>query len=355
MNTLFTDGFEGYFDQHKQREKISATPFARAPQLDHAEYVQLIANINKIEGFSEIQADRANEHKHFYNQWMLELEQGFNILLFGYGSKIFLLDDFLTAWNPELPIVGVNGYNPATNFKDILNTCVTAIVDQTVSDTWYRQPSERLILFLDYLVMSKKHFILFINSIDGVALRDTRTQAFLARLVESPQILFIATADHINAPLLWSEELAQRISFVWHHTPTFCPYTTETSYCDMFSLGQSKASVGVGAVKTVLESLTANAQSLYQLLVTNQYENMVEIGTTDPNTRSMPHHGIEIGKFFNLCVRKFVVSSNVNFRIMLSEFKEHKMAEVVRNKAGEEVVFVPYSFDDIEQIIQDVS
>lgn len=355
MNTLFTDGFEGYFDQHKQREKISATPFARAPQLDSAEYVQLIANINNVEGYSEIQAHRASEHKKFYNQWMLELEQGFSILLFGYGSKISLLDDFLTAWNPELPIVGVNGYNSATNFKDILNACVSAVVDPKVSDTWLRQPSERLILFLDHLVETKKHFVLFINSIDGVSLRDTKTQAFLARLVESPKILFIATADHINAPLLWSDELAQRISFVWHHTPTFCPYTTETSYTDIFSLGQSRASVGVSAVKIVLKSLTANAQSLYQLLVTSQYEKMIEIGINDPNTMSMPHHGIEIGEFFNLCVRKFVVSSNINFKVMLSEFKEHKMAEVVRDKSSEEVVFVPCSFDDLEQIVNDIS
>lgn len=352
-NTLFTEGFEGYFDQHKQRDKISTTPFARAPQLDSSEYVQLIANVHHIEGYKELQNHRANEHKKFYNQWMTELEQGFSVLLFGTGSKISLVDDFMANWNPPVPVVGVNAYNPATNFKDVLNTCVAALVEPDISDTWLRQPSERLLVFLEYIQIHDLHLALFINSIDGIALRDNKTQAFLARLVESPQISLLATVDHVNAPLLWSEELCARYNFVWHHTPTFTPYTVETSYMDILNLGQSRASVGVGAVKTVLASLTANAQGLYKLLTMYQYERMVESGIDDPNTMSVASNGIEMSEFFTLCVQKFVVSSEVNFRIMISEFKEHKMIEIVRAKSGDEVVFVPYSFDDIEQMISD--
>lgn len=352
-NVLFTDGFEGYFDQHKQREKISTTPFARAPQLDSSEYVQLLANMNDIEGYLPIQQNRSHYFKQFYNQWALELEQGFSVLLYGYGSKLELMDDFLTTWDPSTPVIGVNGYNPATNFKDILNACVATVVPEEVYNTWLRQPSERLLIFLEYLEEQKTPFVLFVNSIDGVALRDPKTQSFLARLVQSPCVTFIASADHLNAPMLWSEEMANRFNFVWHHCTTYKPYMVETSYMDVLSLGASRASVGVAAVKTVLESLTVNAQNLYNLLVTVQYENMVEKGVNDPNTMSIPQHGVEMGLFYNMCVRKFITSSEVNFKVMLSEFKEHKMAQVVRDKTGQEMVFVPYSFDDLEQIIGD--
>lgn len=350
MNTLFTDGFEGYFDQHKQREKISTTPFARAPQLDNADYVQLVGNVNDVEGYRAVQADRAQRLHAFYNQWMLELEQGFNLLLFGAGSKRDLVTSFLDAWAPDLPVVVVNGYNPATTFKDVLNLLVTTLVPKELVEKWLKQPSERLALLTAYLAQTGLHVVLAINSLDGAALRDVKTQSFLARLVESNHVKLLATVDHLNAPLLWSAELLARFNFVWHHTPTYCPYTTETAYTDILNLGQSRASVGVHAVRTVLDSLTANAQKMYKLLVTLQYEKMVQMGIKDPNTQGQITHGTDLAQFYKLCVSKFVVSNEVNFKVMFTEFREHKMVEVQR-RDGQEVTFVPYSFDDLEQLI----
>ncbi|GMM50872.1 origin recognition complex subunit 2 [Starmerella bacillaris] len=350
MNALFTDGFEGYFDQHKQREKISTTPFARAPQLDNAEYVQLIGNTNEIKGYSELQQYREKELKIFFNQWMLELEEGFSLLLFGVGSKMDIVSQFLDEWQPDAPCIIVNGFNPASNFKDLLNLVVNTVVDKDVAEGWMKLPSERLILLLQHLKENPSPVVIIINSLDGIALRNIKTQSFLSRLAESPSVSMLATVDHINAPLLWPQEMLNRFNFVWHHTTTYKPYTTETSYTDILGLGQSRASVGVHAVKTVLESLTANAQSLYKLLVTLQYENMVNNGISDPNTMGIVTHGVELSQFYTLCVSKFVVSNEVNFKVMFTEFKEHKMVEVVR-KDGHEITFVPYSFDDLEQLL----
>lgn len=352
MNTLFTDGFEGYFDQHKQRDKISTTPFARAPQLDNADYVQLIGNINDVEKYTEIQSSRQIELQQFYNQWMLELEQGFNILFYGVGSKIELINEFLTKWDPDLPVIVANGFNPATTFKDILNLLVDQIVEKELSANWLKLPHERLVLFTEYLTTTNKSVVLVVNSLDGTALRNVKTQSFIARLVESGHVKLLATVDHVNAPLLWSQETLTKLNFVWHHTPTYKPYVTETAYTNILSLGQSHASVGIHAVKTVLGSLTANAQSMYKLLVVLQYEKMASMGITDPNTVGLAAHGTDLTEFYKLCVSKFVVSNEVNFKVMLTEFKEHKMVQV-HQRDSTEIAFVPYSFDDLEQMIGD--
>ena len=59
-------------------------------------------------------------------------------------------------------------------------------------------------------------------------LRSSEEQGLLAELASFPGFHFVASVDHINAPLLW--DVKTRASFRWlcHDATTFTPYFAET-------------------------------------------------------------------------------------------------------------------------------
>lgn len=350
QTALFLDGYEGYFDQHKQREKISTTPFSRAPPIDHAALIEL--NQVQPRGLEHIQQTLSQKYSSYFNQWALEIEQGFNLLFYGIGSKRELITDFVKFWDPEAAVVVANGYNTALSLKEIINTCVSCVVPEDVSSEWLRQPSERVILLTEYLEQNKISLVLVIHNIDGQALRDAKSREFLCRIVASPSVSLVASVDHFNAPALWTAEQVSQLNFVWHNVTNYKLYRTETAYMDLLSLGKSRAAVGANSVKYVLSSLTQNARSLYQSLIMQQYERMCE-QNCGQNTIGTVFHGVDLQSFYQLCVESFIVSNEQNFKVMLSEFLEHKMAVRAKNKSGKEVVFVPYTLDDLEHLVGD--
>lgn len=352
QTALFLDGHEGYFDQHKQREKISTTPFTRAPAIDHSSLIEL--NQTQPKSLANIQETLSTKYRSYFNQWALEVEQGFNLLFYGIGSKRELIADFISFWDPESAIVVANGYNPALSLKELLNTCVSCIVPEEVSADWLRQPSERVILFTEYLEHNSVHLVLVIHNIDGPSLRDSKTREFLCRIVASPAVSLVASVDHINAPALWTAEQASQLNFSWHNVTNFKLYRTETAYMDLLSLGKSRAAVNANSVKYVLSSLTQNAQSLYRLLLLQQFELMCE-QQCGQNAVGTVFHGVNLQNFYQKCVEEFIVSNELNFKVMLSEFLEHKMAVRAKNKTGIEVVFVPYTLDDLEHLVTDMA
>lgn len=52
-------------------------------------------------------------------QWFLELQTGFNVLLFGFGSKKELLRSFGEKYLAEFPTVVAYGYSPNLTIKHV--------------------------------------------------------------------------------------------------------------------------------------------------------------------------------------------------------------------------------------------
>ena len=59
-------------------------------------------------------------------------------------------------------------------------------------------------------------------------LRGADEQALLAELAGCPGIHFVATVDHINAPLLWDVKTRAALNWLCHDATTFAPYFAET-------------------------------------------------------------------------------------------------------------------------------
>src|SRR5699024_7208645 len=119
-----------------------------------------------------------------------------------------LIMDFVSETLPEdLPVLVINGYNPATTFKEILNSSVSVLVkDEKFRKTLPKQPLELLSALLSILQAEQNQqprLTIVIHNIDGESLRADKTQSLLAQLASANQISVVASIDHIQAPILW--------------------------------------------------------------------------------------------------------------------------------------------------------
>ena len=76
-------------------------------------------------------------HCFSFHKWMLQLEENFNLVFFGLGSKRSLLVDFQTRMLADKNVVVVNGFFPSVTVKQILNGITSELVgtDTTFSST----------------------------------------------------------------------------------------------------------------------------------------------------------------------------------------------------------------------------
>lgn len=84
---------------------------------------------------------------------------------------------------------------------------------------------------------------------------------------------------------------------------------------------------------------------MYKLLVETQIRNMEKStnskGKVAPTKRGLPTMGVEFKQLLHLCAAEFIASNELSLRSMLTEFVEHKMANLSKNPAGTEHVWVP--------------
>lgn len=355
---LFLDGPEGYFDQHRTRVKTSNNSMVQAPPLEYDELNSFVL----LSGFlhNKEKQKLINTYKEMYTQWYFELSEGFSLVLFGIGSKRRLLLDYVEEYLTKMvdaPTIVVNGYNPATVFKEVLMTIVSTLNLKKVP--------KRLGDLVDHIVeyfQKKDHsmakLILLIHNIDGPGLRDEKTQVYLSKLASIKQFYVLVSVDHINAPLLWDSVSLNNFNFLWHNTTTFADYLTETSFQDLLTLGQTQKSAGSKGAKYVLSSLTTNSRSLYRVLVSNQLQNMEDDLSSkkvqnDNQLKGTIKHALEYKKFYTLCAEEFISSNEINFRTMLMEFVEHKMAVLTKDQSGTEMVFIPFSLEELQKLLED--
>lgn len=372
MVALFLDGYEGYFDQHKTREKISTAPFSRAPNVEFQEFINYVDLSRTF--YRDSRDFLLSLYRTMFTQWYFELMQGYSLLFYGVGSKRNLLLEFVTSTIPEeVPVLVVNGYNPATSFKELLNSLIPSLIDDA-SLKMPKNTPDLLQTTLSYLDSNRlKHAlseetnnalrlpkaVLLIHNIDGESLRSDKTQSFLSQLAAIPEIWLVATIDHINAPVMWDAAKLALYNFLWHDLTTYESYAIETSFEDPLSLGKVRTAAGNKGVKYVLSSLTMKARGLYRVLICYQIEAMsseLPSGTTQDDIRNIAgsvQFGIEFKLLYQKCVEEFLVSNELNFRTMLTEFLDHKMAIITKDSAGTEIVYVPYTKETIENILEE--
>lgn len=205
-----------------------------------------------------------------FDRWMLEMSKGYNIIVYGCGSKQKLLHKFCETQLVDKPLLVVNGFFPSLTIKDILQAIKVQILEINTNS---RNDHEVVDLISSALSsMPNGHVFLVINNIDGVMLRKTKDQHIISRLAKIKNLHLIASIDHINAPLMWDQTCMDNFNFVWYDCTTMLPYKNETAFENSVFF-QNSGELDLAAMNNVFQSLTNNARGIYMVLVKSQMTN----------------------------------------------------------------------------------
>lgn len=377
---------EEYFWQNRGGTKTSNNTLSAQKLLNHDEYFQAIQSYQDPHQ-SEMDF-LADLHSRAFDQWLFELEEGFNICLYGYGSKRTITERFTrhlyTHLSDQAPykgtkktpkIVVINGYSAGTTVKDILTTVASTCVSPNVRTP--NQLSTLLEFILDHLTLNPPpHPIpVILNSIDSPYLRKSPTPSMLAHLAAHPSINLLCTADSPNFPLLWDVGLKTQYKFLFHDATTFAPYTAEIDTVETVNelLGRSGRRIGGrDGVAFVLRSLPEHARSLFRILVMEQLALSIsdelqhaEDEDLQPTSKKVTTHakvvlpeavqGVEYRVLYHKAVGEFVCTSEVAFRSLLKEFHDHQMVESRKDGMGTERLWVPFRQEELEGLAEDLA
>ncbi|XP_010529837.1 PREDICTED: origin of replication complex subunit 2 [Tarenaya hassleriana] len=298
-----------------------------------------------------------DEYKTMYPKWVFELRCGFGLLMYGFGSKKALIEDFASSSLTEYSVVVVNGYLPSVNLKQVLTTLAELLSDQLKSrrksssassckcqETFSSRSIDGLLSFLHGPQSDDKDCFVcvVIHNIDGPSLRDSESQQTLARLASCSHIRIIASIDHVNSPLLWDKKMVHtQFNWLWHHVPTFSPYKIEGIFFPLIlSQGSSAQTAKTAAI--VLQSLTPNAQNVFKILAEYQLSHPDEDGMATENLYTMARE-------------RFFVSSQVTLNSHLTEFKDHELIKIRRNSDGQDCLCIPLAPEALQQLLLDLS
>ncbi|XP_076018508.1 origin recognition complex subunit 2 [Genypterus blacodes] len=320
---------EEYFEAHVSSKVLTSDRTLdrlNTPKLDRETLVRLLEGKPTCYS-SEIQQLHDKYTKHF-SKWMLQLQLGFSVLVYGLGSKKALLEEFRVSHLEKQIHLVVNGFFPSITLKSILNALTSEVLEHQGT---FRTPSDQIQFIAQTIKDSADlHVYLIIHNIDGPMLRGEKTQSALGQLASIPNLHLVASIDHINAPLVWDQFKQSQFNWLWWECVTFQHYAEETSYENSL-LVQQTGSLALSSLTHVLRSLTPNARGIFQLLVKFQLENKDNPSYT----------GLSFQDFYQRCREGFLVNSDLTLRTQLTEFRDHKLIRTRKGADGVEYLMVP--------------
>lgn len=364
---------ERYFFQTRNGpQEFSRNSFAALGLLSYEDYIEALKSYKDPHGLEVKHLMKM--HTRAFLQWKFELDQGYSVCLYGWGSKRILLNKFATWWYKKSSappkIVVINGYAPKLNLRRLLNTIASATTKEGQEVKLVGQLHDIVDNLLARLTDSNQGVTLIINSIDGQSLRKAPIQALLARLAAHEKVRLVASADTPTYQLLLNSTLREQFEFAFHDATTYVPFDVEISPVDDVNelLGRKgRRAGGKEGVGFVLKSLPENARNLYRVLLTEIFTILCdgaehlgedadenEPRSQKSNGNMSDEVGIEYKVLYQKAAEEFICSSDMNFRFLLKEFHDHQMLTSKRDASGTELLGVPLSREEIQAVLEDL-
>uniref|UniRef100_A0A6I8Q043 Origin recognition complex subunit 2 n=1 Tax=Xenopus tropicalis TaxID=8364 RepID=A0A6I8Q043_XENTR len=304
---------EEYFEAHSSSKVLTSDRTLQrlqTPKLDQ-ETLRKLLDQTPLAFAGEL-CRMSVQHEALFYKWMLQLHLGFNIILFGLGSKQNLIEKFRTSLLQDSLNIVVNGFFPSITVKSILNSITEEALGHPGT---FRSPLDQM----DFILQRFKEdpsleLYLLIHNLDSQMLRGEKCQQVLGQLASIPNFHLLASVDHINAPLMWDQSKQSLYNWLWYETTTFNSYVEETSYENSLLVKRSGA-LALSSLTHVLRSLTPNARGIFRLLAEYQLANKDNPSYT----------GLSFQDFYQQCREAFLVNSDLTLRAQLTEFRDHKL------------------------------
>jgi len=384
-------GFDSYFQHQGKVVKTSPAVFStQVEPLSAEEYADAIKSASEKYNLTYPASSAIQESlSHQFPRFLLELEQGFNILFYGYGSKRALLNRFATeVCSKRGHVVVLNGSQPKASIKDLL-TAIEAIpvvkkfAESTNATTGNSNESQLARIHTYFSSSDVKSLFLLIHNIDSPNLRSPKVKSQLAALASHTRIHLIASIDHVNAPLLWTstecstrkrenideESLSYHVpgfSWLWHDLTTMASYDFELAHADRSSYagasvnartGRGGAGLAAGntvmsesAAQHILASVTQKAKKMFKLMATKQLAVMEEDGEVKTQD-DFERYGISYDTLFTSVRDNFIATNDTAMRTLLGEFRDHNLI-VGTGTGGAEILWIPMRRERLNKVVR---
>ncbi|KAG6813048.1 hypothetical protein H0H92_014320 [Tricholoma furcatifolium] len=398
-NIIVETAFDAYFKHQSTRSRTSANVFSSlVPPLTAEEYAEAIDSASKGPSLKPLQPTllESSTLEGVFVRFMRELAEGFNLLMYGYGSKRRVLNQFAVSHCAKSGHVVVsNAFQPNFTFKDLLTSIerVPGILDTELSTSTPESQSKRIYDFFSSSGGPKPHLYLIIHNIDAAPLRHPKAKSCLALLALNPRIHIAASVDHIHAPLLFSlSESATRkpdphdppptvprrgFAWLWHDLTTLAPYDFELAHADRTSIQgahgggprkKTDAAQGLGGAAGhagnitetgalhVLASVTQKAKKLFLLIGARQLES-IESGAAgdgaEGGEKDLQVFGIGYDLLFKIARDDFIATNDTALRALLGEFRDHRLVVSAQGTAGVgEVLWIPMRKERLAGVLE---
>lgn len=324
-----SDLVEEYFEAHSSSKVLTSDRTLqklKRTKLDQQTLCDLLSKVHP--SFSTELKQLNQQYEQLFHKWMLQLHLGFNIVLYGLGSKRDLLERFRATMLQDSIHVVINGFFPGISVKSILNSITEEVLDHVGT---FRSVLDQLDWITNkFKEDSSLELFLLIHNLDSQMLRGDKSQQIIGQLSSLRNIYLIASIDHLNAPLMWDHVKQSLYNWLWYETTTYSPYTEETSYENSLLVKQS-GSLPLSSLTHVLRSLTPNARGIFRLLMKYQLDNQDNPSYT----------GLSFQDFYQQCREAFLVNSDLTLRAQLTEFRDHKLIRTKKGTDGVEYLLIP--------------
>ncbi|XP_006190014.2 origin recognition complex subunit 2 [Camelus ferus] len=324
-----SDLVEEYFEAHSSSKVLTSDRTLqklKRAKLDQQTLRNLLSKVSP--SFSAELKQLNQQYEQLFHKWMLQLHLGFNIVLYGLGSKRNLLERFRTTMLQDCLHVVINGFFPGISVKSILNSITEEVLDHMGT---FRSVLDQLDWIINkFKEDSSLELFLLIHNLDSQMLRGDKSQQIIGQLSSLRNIYLIASIDHLNAPLMWDHAKQSLYNWLWYETTTYSPYTEETSYENSLLVKQS-GSLPLSSLTHVLRSLTPNARGIFRLLIKYQLDNQ-----DNPS-----YIGLSFQDFYQQSREAFLVNSDLTLRAQLTEFRDHKLIRTKKGTDGVEYLLIP--------------
>ena len=389
---MLQTGFDSYFLHQGKVSKTSSVVFStQVEPLSAEEYANAIKSASEKYNLTHPASSAIQESlSHQFPRFLLELEQGFNLLFYGYGSKRALLNRFATeVCSKRGHVVVLNGFQPKASIKDLLTAIeATPVVQEFANsaDVTAGASSESQIARIRacFSSLDVKPLFLLIHNIDSPNLRSPKVKSQLAALASHIRVHLIASIDHINAPLLWSStECSTRkrentdeglssyrapgFSWLWHDLTTLASYDFELAHADRSSYAGASGSTRTGrggpagsgaggsvmsesAAQHILASVTQKAKKMFKLMATKQLTIMEEDGEGKIQD-DFERYGISYDTLFTNVRDNFIATNDTAMRTLLGEFRDHNLI-MGTGTGSAEILWIPMRRERLNKVVK---
>jgi len=315
----------------KSKTSDNTLKLLKNPTLDRGQVDQLskISNTTHDKKLKNLYKQIASN----FQYWLCLLKEGFNLLLYGFGSKRQIINDFKTSVLENESVLVINGFFPGLTLKEILESITIGLLDLDNCPA----SAELAIQQIEEIQNSKdsEHIYILMHNLDGIELQNNKAQHVLSRICSLRNVHLIASVDRVNAALMFDNTKLGDYNFIWMDCTNYLPYTVETRFVESLMVKNTGSTHALSGINNFFKSLTANAKRILLLLIKNRIEN-----------KNKKYGGVPFSTLYRWCRQQFLASTDLALRSQLVEFVDH---ELIKWKRDADVLYVSVDVDVLVQ------